>query len=272
MAEGGLLAWKRQTVDEHRGPATSYAGVHRSLPDPPQGMKWAQDASTREWAVVPVNSSHTIAEAVLVPDVAEAEIVVAETKDADEKEADENKINSNNNNVNIDDEDDDDRKKKVHVANDGARFLEHHMDDHDTFQGICLKYRVTAIELRRANCFTGSNLHLAPNPLRIPVNAKNLSMTGKLATAKPPPTKDQLVRNLARSCRGLTGTEARCYLEMNDWDYKVARQNARDDIAQEDGELLSANTPHQDGSNDSSMMVRDLTIGQKASMAQCCFW
>ena len=39
----------------------------------------------------------------------------------------------------------------------------------DTLNGLCLKYKITPTQLRRANCFSGSNLALAPARLRIPV-------------------------------------------------------------------------------------------------------
>ena len=53
MSEGGCLAWKRQTIDTHRGPAATFDAVHRPLPPPPKGMHWIQDVATKEWKVVP---------------------------------------------------------------------------------------------------------------------------------------------------------------------------------------------------------------------------
>jgi hypothetical protein len=47
-------------------------------------------------------------------------------------------------------------------------FIEHTVLPSDTFQGICLKYKIGALELRRANGFSGTNLLLAPNRLKIP--------------------------------------------------------------------------------------------------------
>ena len=39
--EGGQLPWKRQSIDEHRGPAGDYAGLRDPLPPPPLGVGWS---------------------------------------------------------------------------------------------------------------------------------------------------------------------------------------------------------------------------------------
>ena len=74
-----------------------------------------------------------------------------------------------------DDNNDDDKKAQVvaseHLTNERAAlsYLEHLVLPEDTFHGICLRYHISTTELRRANCFSGSNLALAPTKLRIPV-------------------------------------------------------------------------------------------------------
>jgi hypothetical protein len=50
MAEGGMLAWKRQVVDNSRGPAGSYKNM--SLPDLPEGVVWQQNTETKDWTLV----------------------------------------------------------------------------------------------------------------------------------------------------------------------------------------------------------------------------
>mmetsp|Transcript_35922 Transcript_35922/g.86805 ORF Transcript_35922/g.86805 Transcript_35922/m.86805 type:complete len:1422 (-) Transcript_35922:2467-6732(-) len=48
--------------------------------------------------------------------------------------------------------------------------FEHEIQPSDTFTGICLRYKVSAAQLRKANGgFSGTNLFLAPNPLKIPI-------------------------------------------------------------------------------------------------------
>ncbi|KAL3935726.1 MAG: hypothetical protein SGBAC_008809 [Bacillariaceae sp.] len=57
--------------------------------------------------------------------------------------------------------------------------FEHEIQPSDTFTGICLRYKVSAAQLRKANGgFSGTNLFLAPNPLKIPrhvMSKKNVS-------------------------------------------------------------------------------------------------
>lgn len=49
-------------------------------------------------------------------------------------------------------------------------YFEHEIQPSDTFTGICLRYKVSAAQLRKANGgFSGTNLFLAPNPLKIPM-------------------------------------------------------------------------------------------------------
>eukprot|EP00980_Cylindrotheca_fusiformis_P017142 scaffold5276_cov134-Cylindrotheca_fusiformis.AAC.9 len=49
------------------------------------------------------------------------------------------------------------------------RYIEHDVQSSDTFTGICLRYKISPAELRKANGgFSGTNLFLAPNPLKIP--------------------------------------------------------------------------------------------------------
>lgn len=54
----------------------------------------------------------------------------------------------------------------------------HHVIEHvvlptDTFLGICLAYKLSAIRLRQLNRFSGANLALAPRKLLIPVSRSN---------------------------------------------------------------------------------------------------
>jgi len=53
MAEGGQLPWKRQTIDESRGPAADYSKLRKALPKPPEGLEW-QKSEDGDWKLVSV--------------------------------------------------------------------------------------------------------------------------------------------------------------------------------------------------------------------------
>ena len=184
MSDGGLLAWKRQTIDEHRGPVASYGNLYRSLPDPPKDMHWVQDEKTKEWHL----------------EKKEGDIIVDAKLVGDEESS----------------------------SSAAEPFLMHPVQKSDTFQGICLKYKITPTELRQANSgFSGTNLFLAPNPLKIPNK-------GNYVEAKAVPvvlgqTPEQKLSELLNACTALSRSEAKCYLELNDWNTKEALLNAHED-------------------------------------------
>jgi hypothetical protein len=203
MSEGGLFAWKLQTIRQ-RGPAANYSNM--SLPHPPKGQHWVQDLDTREWYLTEIKTIEVDdgndgilqqAQPVVVM-VGEDAVVVQEATVEEEPV---------------------------------PGVVQHSILPTDTFQGICLKYRLTPTELRRANGgFSGTNLSLVPNPLRIPVNQKyrdskhsQHDKEGQSSTAA------DKMRMLQRKCPSLHKTEAKCYLELNDWSVEKALENAHDD-------------------------------------------
>lgn len=198
MSEGGLFAWKLQTIRQ-RGPAASYSNM--SLPQPPEGQHWVQDLDTREWHLTQITT--------LAPgdDLQEAEIVVV----GDDK-------------VTV--------QQATVEEEPQPGFVEHKVLPTDTFQGICLKYRITPTELRQSNGgFSGTNLNLVPNPLRIPVNQKYIESkyhqkVNENQSASSPANK---LRQLQSKCPSLHKSEAKCYLELNDWSVDKALENARED-------------------------------------------
>ena len=111
-------------------------------------------------------------------------------------------------------------------ATDGVR---HHQALHtDTFQGICLHYKLTPTELRRANRMLGTNLKLGPERLVIPTNATN-------AAPAIPGTKEEkvvaLLKTLPQSVKSkLSASEVRAYLELADWDVNLAVDNVNEDF------------------------------------------
>jgi hypothetical protein len=124
---------------------------------------------------------------------------------------------------------DDDDKQRIDP------FIEHIIQPTDTFQGVCLRYKMTPTELRQANHFSGTNLNFAPNPLRIPKKDN-----GQSAIAVPVnrPTREQQISQVRRACPGLARTEAKCFLELNDWDVNLAILDAQEDFAQDDGDAV----------------------------------
>lgn len=103
--------------------------------------------------------------------------------------------------------------------------LEHWIRPSDTFSGICLRYGVTATQLRRANSgFSGTNLMLAPNPLKVPNIRKAIPDDGCGVVEKK-------IKGLIAGCEGaLAETEAKSYLALNDWDLSKAFENAQRDL------------------------------------------
>lgn len=83
MSEGGQFPWKRQVIDQHRGPVGRYdtMSFRNPLPPPPDGQVWQQNPETREWSLVvkdrsskdvveskeDVSSSGSFQEHILVP-------------------------------------------------------------------------------------------------------------------------------------------------------------------------------------------------------------
>jgi hypothetical protein len=191
MADGGRFPWKLQKIDSHRGPVTNYKGLAKPLPNPPRNMHWIYDDKTREWRL--------------------------------EKQADSEMLVVDGEVVQDDEQGDDDIKEGIE-KNDA--FLLHEIQNTDTFQGICLRYKLTPTELRRANRFSGSNLQLAPNPLKIP------KREGQIPSATliqgPPLTREETILQLLNVFPGLARSEAKCYLELNDWNVDQAILDAKD--------------------------------------------
>jgi len=96
----------------------------------------------------------------------------------------------------------------------------------DTFQGICLRYKVKPTELRRANRFSGTNLRLAPQVLVIPVDPSSVM--------PPKVTPDTKMVQISAACPSLSRKEIRAYLELNDWNVKDTISNIKDDLYVED--------------------------------------
>lgn len=110
-----------------------------------------------------------------------------------------------------------------HATEPTPSLLEHWIQPSDTLSGLCLKYGITSTQLRQANFgFSGTNLSLAPNPLRIPNIHKAVPVSED---------RDKLLQALMLAFRDeITRIEAKCYLELNDWDLNRTIKNVREDL------------------------------------------
>jgi LysM repeat protein len=106
----------------------------------------------------------------------------------------------------------------------------------DTIQGICLRYKISPHELRKANHFTGDNLHLAPETLIIPTRTKVIINTGE-STDKGVRKELKISHFLQAlnqsSKQNLGNKEAVAYLDISDWDVDAAVKMALDDLLYE---------------------------------------
>ena len=221
MSEGGMLAWKHQRIIQPKNGRyshTNYTDISKPLPDPPKGMIWVQDEDTREWKLMSVTtatSSNVDDEVALAQPTTQGEdnnnvvtaIPVAEVE-----------ASLNNNTPTITD--------------NGIQY--HEVLPTDTFQGICLRYKLTPTELRQANRMLSNNLKLAPSypKLLIPSNNKNEK---KSNTNKSPTQEEKIISLISkvqlRTKNKLSYSEARAYLDMCNWDVNEAMDSVKDDVA-----------------------------------------
>lgn len=152
MAEGGVYPWKVQKVTTF-GPTADYSNLNKPLPAPPKGMEWYKDEETKEWKLV---SSTTEAP---TPTVPKGEGKLGHDIDTILKE---------------------EEKQKERESSAGPTHIKHLILPTDTLSGICLKYKISALKVRQINRFSGSNLHLAPNPLIIPIVDPQLLIDGSI--------------------------------------------------------------------------------------------
>lgn len=181
-------------------PTLSYDSIYKTL-KAPKGKRWNYDPGTKQWSLVaaekPANPSPVAVNAV----------VVAEDETENHKGATVTTA-------------------AIIDKDPSSPYLEHRIEPSDTFQGICLRYKITPLELRRANgSFTGENLCLVPSLLRIP-RSEPTAMVVEGASGL---TQSDVTGILLRECRGMVRSEARAYLMLSDWDLDEALENARED-------------------------------------------
>eukprot|EP00592_Proboscia_alata_P008448 CAMPEP_0194363288 /NCGR_PEP_ID=MMETSP0174-20130528/11121_1 /TAXON_ID=216777 /ORGANISM="Proboscia alata, Strain PI-D3" /LENGTH=284 /DNA_ID=CAMNT_0039136641 /DNA_START=131 /DNA_END=985 /DNA_ORIENTATION=- len=216
MAEGGLLAWKIQKIDQHRGPlgVTDYSSIKKRLPDPPKGSVWYQDPKTRDWSIVKARINHesdTYCENASHP---KADDDVSPTQNQPEVQK-----------VAI-------PTIKTEKWTVGTKYLEHVVLPSDTLQGLCLRYKVKPVVLRQVNMFSGSTLFLAPKKLLIPCSGNiDISKVRQDTTSEMFKAHSFLSQvNGLRRFTGFSNKEARVYLDLNDWNVDEAVKEALAEI------------------------------------------
>jgi len=242
MSEGGIYPWKVQRIELPRsggraGVVTSYANLKEPLPSPPKGQTWVQDVQTREWKVVPV---------AVEQDDSSPPAVVARPADANYDGDDATAVVAAPVSV--------EAIPVIVEATDSSGGLEggvryHDVLPTDTFQGICLRYKVTPTELRRANkmiamAASSTSLKLAPKKLIIPANDRNKELFlggGSSSNTTKCPTREEkiatLIYKVSRITQNkLTYSEAVAYLELAEGDVTLAIENVYTDFGWTNGQ------------------------------------
>jgi len=114
----------------------------------------------------------------------------------------------------------------------------HDVQPTDTLNFICLKYRVKAYELRKANNFRGTNLKDAPERLVIPKNAKKNKDQDKPTIMSNNERVNEVLAHAPtdkRTKKPVISFECAIgYLEKNDWDVLQAVRNMNVDLSDKD--------------------------------------
>jgi LysM repeat protein len=124
-------------------------------------------------------------------------------------------------------------------AEDGAvvfskpSILEHTVMPGDTLQGICLRYRVSAVDLRRANVFSGNNIQFKTS-LLIPINGGVI--------VKPQIETHEVILQRFKNLTSEGIQESKMYLEDNQWNLMKAVEHWK---ADRNWEREHSNDPHQ---------------------------
>lgn len=132
----------------------------------------------------------------------------------------------------------------------GVDYVEHICLPTDTIQGICIAYKVSASQLRRANHFSGT-LHSAPKKLLIPLSKQALR-TGFIRV-QDTDTKEYKLHYFQAEFPDIRAAEAKVYLELADWELKEALKAAKEDREWEKG---------VDGEYDGDVQNKSLKSGQ----------
>uniref|UniRef100_A0A7R9WGD9 LysM domain-containing protein n=1 Tax=Pseudictyota dubia TaxID=2749911 RepID=A0A7R9WGD9_9STRA len=247
MAEGGQFPWKVQKVDTSRGPPGSYDHISRKepLPLPPVGTTWVLDKETREWSL-------TRCDAAGEPDPKSSHLAASlaqhqgQGKDISAKKGDEigGKVPVANSADDVCRSIPPPPRSSSSVlsedAVEGVDYVVHTVLPSDTFSGLCLRYKISALQLRRANRFSGTNLKLAPSRLVIPLEKDGLK--GGRVRVQDRESPEYKLHEVMAAVPGLgNSAEARAYLLMSGWDVDEAIDAAKSDLGWEkDNEELAS--------------------------------
>lgn len=188
--EGGAYPWRRQKLNI--APVVSYKNLNKPLLAP-KNQQWYHDSQKNEWSLVAASSSSSYSRAAasrnVVVSVARkvtTNELASTTTTADIVVADAVTIQEDGDDLLVEEAQTTTIEKEEEEIEDDITsnaYLNHRIKPTDTFQGICIKYKVKALELRRANggLLTGLNIYLVPTypVLRIPKNEYNIMMMMK---------------------------------------------------------------------------------------------
>jgi hypothetical protein len=211
MSEGGRFPWKLQKLWEN-GPAADFRGLRNPLPDPPEGMIWHQNEDTKEWRLVPegepflnehgprmlVDGGPLLVEeidgesksgedwevlsdrvsmgsfggaAIVVPRGSSTTLSIT-SLDNSSAFSPAYRVHRTHSSSTIDSAE---GTLSSHVTGIlGVDYVEHVVLPSDTFQGLCLAYKISGTRLRQVNHFSGTSLTYAPKKLVIPLTKKAL--------------------------------------------------------------------------------------------------
>lgn len=206
-----MYPWKQQTIDTSRGPVGTYRNLRKPLDVPPKGMEWQYDEShVDKWVLKRIGDNSTAGD-----QLASAQTLPDAPKTLDSKD----KNNQNDN--------------EPFQLVEGVDYLKHTvLHDVDTFQGLCLKYRINAIQLRQANGgFSGTNLRMAPPVLYIPLKGHPERLNIR---AQDKTSLEYKMQSLLVEFPRLRQPEAKAYLELADGDLEAARKEAKEDLEWEE--------------------------------------
>ena len=211
MSERGRFPWKLQRIRQN-GPAADSAGNRNPLPDPPKGMVWRQSQETKEWRIVPEGEVFLDEEAPRM--LVDGGPLLVEENDGESKSGEDWEVLSDrisqgsfggaaimvprggSTTLSITSLDNSSafspayRVQRTHSSSTidstegtltshvtgvlGVDYVEHVVLPSDTFQGLCLAYKISGTRLRQVNHFSGTSLTYAPKKLIIPLTKKAL--------------------------------------------------------------------------------------------------
>ena len=215
-----MQPWKPQKLDMSRGPVGTYQNLRKPLDVPPKGMEWKYDDNHPEkWILKRTTASS-----------ADEENTPNPTTSRRLPSKDDDKNNNNDNETFLNKKD---KGGLPMTLVEGVDYLKHTvLPDVDTFQGLCIKYKITAIQLRQANGgFSGTNLRLAPPVLYIPLKGHPERLNIR---AQDTSSMSFKMQSLLSEFPRLRNSEAKAYIELADGDLEAARKEAADDLAWEE--------------------------------------